>query len=102
MARVLMYCTATCPYCHSADRLLEHKGVRDVERVRVDLEPARRAEMLQRSGRRTVPQIWIGARHVGGCDELYDLDASGELDRLLAAAPQASLTSPDVPTERVP
>ena len=85
MARVLMYCTATCPFCRSADRLLAHKGVRDIERVRVDLEPARRAEMMQRSGRRTVPQIWIGARHVGGCEDLYALDDSGELDRLLTA-----------------
>ena len=85
MARVLMYCTATCPFCRSADRLLAHKGARDIERVRVDLEPARRAEMMQRSGRRTVPQIWIGARHVGGCEDLYALDDSGELDRLLTA-----------------
>jgi len=85
MARVLMYCTATCPFCRSAERLLARKGVHDIERVRVDLEPARRAEMTQRSGRRTVPQIWIGARHVGGCEDLYELDESGELDRLLAA-----------------
>lgn len=85
MARVLMYCTATCPFCRSAERLLVQKGVQDIERVRVDLEPARRAEMMQRSGRRTVPQIWIGARHVGGCEDLYELDESGELDRLLAA-----------------
>ncbi|TAK42581.1 MAG: glutaredoxin 3 [Betaproteobacteria bacterium] len=91
MARVLMYCTATCPYCRAAERLLERKGVQDLERVRVDLDPARRAEMIQRSGRRTVPQIWIGAQHVGGCDELHELEASGELDALLAAHPQASL-----------
>ena len=80
-----MYCTATCPFCHSAERLLAQKGVQDVERVRVDLQPARRAEMMRRSGRRTVPQIWIGGRHVGGCDDLYELDESGELDRLLVA-----------------
>lgn len=85
MARVLMYCTAACPYCQAADRLLERKGVRDVERVRVDLEPARREEMAQRSGRRTVPQIWIGDRHVGGCDDLHDLEQSGQLDPLLKA-----------------
>jgi glutaredoxin 3 len=85
MARVLMYCTGSCPYCHSAERLLEKKGVRDIEKIRVDLEPARRAEMMQRSGRRSVPQIWIGARHVGGCDELYELEADGALDALLAA-----------------
>jgi glutaredoxin 3 len=85
MAQVLMYCTGNCPYCHSAERLLEKKGIRDVEKIRVDLEPARRVEMMQRSGRRTVPQIWIGARHVGGCDELYELEAEGTLDALLAA-----------------
>ena len=80
-----MYCTGGCPYCHSAERLLEKKGVREVEKIRVDLEPARRLEMMQRSGQRTVPQIWIGARHVGGCDELYELEAEGALDALLAA-----------------
>lgn len=86
MARVLIYCTAACPYCQAADRLLERKGVKDIERVRVDLEPARRAEMQQRSGLRSVPQIWIDGRHVGGSDELHDLDDSGELDKLLAKA----------------
>ncbi len=86
MARVLMYCTAACPYCQAADRLLVSKGLRDVERVRVDLEPGRRAEMQQKSGRRTVPQIWIGGRHVGGSDELHELEQSGELDQLLAKA----------------
>lgn len=85
MPKVLMYCTASCPYCQAADRLLSRKGV-EVERVRVDLEPARRPEMEKRSGRRTVPQIWIGGRHVGGCDELHDLEGSGELDQLLAKA----------------
>lgn len=85
MARVLMYCTGSCPFCHSAERLLEKKGVRDIEMIRVDLEPARRAEMVQRSGRHTVPQIWVGARHIGGCDDLYELDADGALDALLAA-----------------
>lgn len=85
MARVLMYCTGSCPYCHQAERLLEKKGVREIEKIRVDLEPARRAEMMQRAGRRTVPQIWIGARHVGGCDDLYELEAAGALDALLAA-----------------
>jgi len=84
---VQMYCTASCPFCHAAERLLAAKGVREVERVRVDLEPGRRAEMQQRSGRRTVPQIWIGALHVGGCDDLYALEESGELDQLLAKAP---------------
>jgi len=82
-----MYLTAACPFCQSAERLLAAKGVSDIERVRVDLEPARRAEMTQKSGRRTVPQIWIGARHIGGCDDLYDLERQGGLDLLLKAQP---------------
>lgn len=81
-----MYCTATCPYCQSAERLLARKGVAEVERVRVDLEPARREEMIRKSGRRTVPQIWIGDRHIGGSDDLHELEHSGELDQLLAKA----------------
>ena len=84
--RVLMYLTASCPYCQAAERLLAKKGVSDIERVRVDLEPARRAEMMQKSGQRTVPQIWIGARHVGGSDELHALERAGELDQLLGAS----------------
>ena len=84
MAQVLMYCTAACPFCQSAERLLEQKGA-SVEKVRVDLEPGRRGEMMQKSGRRTVPQIWIGERHVGGCDDLYALDREGGLDPLLKA-----------------
>ena len=87
MARVLIYATAACPYCQAAERLLDRKGVSDIERVRVDLEPARRAEMQQKSGRHTVPQIWIGGRHIGGSDELHDLDDAGQLDQLLAKAP---------------
>jgi glutaredoxin 3 len=83
LAQVLMYLTAACPYCQAAQRLLDRKGITDVEKVRVDLEPARRAEMVQRSGRTSVPQIWIGGRHVGGCDELYALERDGALDRLL-------------------
>ena len=78
-----MYLTAACPYCQAAQRLLEKKGIRDVERVRVDLEPARREEMTRRSGRYTVPQIWIGDRHVGGCDDLQALDREGALERLI-------------------
>ncbi len=84
--RVLMYLSASCPYCHAAERLLAAKGVRDIEKVRVDLEPARREEMMQKSGRRTVPQIWIRGRHVGGCDELHALEDAGGLDPLLGAA----------------
>ena len=87
MARILIYSTASCPYCQAADRLLARKGMSDIERVRVDLEPARRAEMRQKSGRSTVPQIWIDGRHVGGSDELHELDESGQLDKLLAKAP---------------
>jgi glutaredoxin 3 len=83
LAQVLMYLTAGCPHCQSAQRLLERKGVTGIEKVRVDLEPARRAEMTQRSGHTTVPQIWVGDRHVGGCDELYALERDGALDRLL-------------------
>lgn len=86
MPAVLMYCTAVCPFCVAAERLLQKKGVGDIEKVRVDLDPQRREEMMTRSGgRRTVPQIWIGDRHVGGCDDLHALDRAGELDRLLAA-----------------
>ena len=86
MARILIYSAASCPYCQAADRLFARKGVSDIERVRVDLEPARRAEMRQKSGRSTVPQIWIDDRHVGGSDELHELDDSGQLDKLLAKA----------------
>jgi glutaredoxin 3 len=86
MARVLVYSTASCPYCQAAERLLARKGVSDIERVRVDLEPGRRAEMQQKSGRTTVPQIWIDGRHIGGSDELHGLDESGQLDKLLAKA----------------
>ena len=83
MASVLMYCTAACPFCQSAEQLLLKKGAR-IDKVRVDLEPARRAEMTQKSGgRRTVPQIWIDSRHVGGCDDLYALEREGRLDPLL-------------------
>jgi glutaredoxin 3 len=85
MAKVLMYLTASCPYCQSADRLLQQKGAA-VEKIRVDLEPTRRAEMMQKSGRRTVPQIWIGGRHIGGCDDLYELERAGKLDPLLRAS----------------
>ena len=86
MARVLMYLTASCPFCTSAERLLESKGVTNIEKVRVDLEPGRRAEMMKKSGRYTVPQIWIGARHVGGSDDLHALERAGELDPLLKAS----------------
>jgi len=83
MPRISMYCAAWCPYCIAAERLLTTKGVVDIEKIRVDLEPARRAEMMQRSGRRTVPQIYIGEFHVGGFDELSELDRAGKLDPIL-------------------
>jgi glutaredoxin 3 len=86
MAKVLMYATAACPFCQSAERLLLAKGVQ-IETIRVDLEPERRAEMTRKSGRQTVPQIWIGERHIGGCDDLYALDRKGQLDPLLEANP---------------
>ena len=79
---VTMYATGWCPYCSRARSLLERKGVTWTE-VDVEAEPARRAEMISRSGRRTVPQIWIGETHVGGSDDLHELERRGELDRLL-------------------
>lgn len=85
MARVLMYSTAICPYCVRAEQLLKRKGVTEIEKVRIDLDPARRDEMMARTGRRTVPQIYIGQTHVGGCDDLYALDQAGGLDPLLQA-----------------
>ena len=78
-----MYSTGVCPYCRMAERLLESKGVKDIEKVRVDILPERRKEMMDRTGRRTVPQIYIGATHVGGFDDLAALDEAGGLDRLL-------------------
>ena len=80
-----MYSTGVCPFCNMAERLLRSKGVADIEKIRVDLEPERRHEMMQRTGRRTVPQIYVGERHVGGYDDLAALDRAGGLDPLLAA-----------------
>ena len=85
MSAVKIYTTAMCPYCQMAERLLTSKGVAALEKIRVDLEPARRAEMMERTGRRTVPQIYIGETHVGGYDELAALDRAGKLDELLQA-----------------
>lgn len=82
MSTVIMYCTAVCPYCVMAERLLQGKGA-SVEKIRVDLDHARRAEMMKRTGRRTVPQIYVGATHVGGFDDLSALDRAGKLDALL-------------------
>jgi len=84
MPQVKMYTTAVCPYCQRAEMLLRKKGVTDLEKIRVDLDPQRREEMMRITGRRTVPQIFIGERHVGGFDDLAELDAEGGLDPLLA------------------
>lgn len=78
-----MYSTGVCPYCIMAERLLASKGVENIEKIRVDLQPEQRAEMMQKTGRRTVPQIYIGDTHVGGFDDLSALDRAGKLDTLL-------------------
>lgn len=85
-ARVLMYSTGVCPYCTMAERLLKAKGVDIIEKIRVDLEPEQRLEMMQKTGRRTVPQIYIGDTHVGGFDDLNALDKLGKLTELLQGA----------------
>ena len=86
MAKVVMYCTAVCPYCVRAEQLLIKKGVQEIDKIRIDMDQDRFGEMMQRSGgRRTVPQIFIGDTHVGGFDDLVDLDMDGGLDPLLAS-----------------
>jgi len=80
-----MYSTGVCPYCQMAERLLRAKGISAIDKVRVDLEPERRVEMMEKTGRRTVPQIYIGETHVGGYEELAALDRAGSLDALLRA-----------------
>jgi len=82
---VTMYTTAVCPYCLQAERLLRAKGVAEIAKLRVDLDPGMRRAMMEKTGRRTVPQIYIADFHVGGYDDLVALDHSGDLDRLLAA-----------------
>jgi glutaredoxin 3 len=84
MAKVLMYCTAVCPYCVRAEHLLNRKGVQQIEKIRVDLHPELRVEMMEKTGRRTVPQIYINGEHVGGYDDMAALDQDGKLDGLLA------------------
>jgi glutaredoxin 3 len=86
MQPVKMYTSDFCPYCQHAKRLLQQRGVAEIEEVRVDLKPAERATMMQITGRRTVPQIFIGATHVGGCDDLMALDQRGGLMPLLRGA----------------
>ena len=84
MPTVTMYTTAACPYCIQAERFLKAKGVQEIARIRVDLEPALRRAMMERTGRRTVPQIYIGNHHVGGYDDMVALDHAGRLAPLLA------------------
>lgn len=84
MKPVKMYTTAVCPYCLRAKQLLQSKGVTTIEEIRVDLDSAERDAMMTLTGRRTVPQIFIGDTHVGGCDDLMALNAAGQLDALLA------------------
>lgn len=84
MAKIIMYTTAVCPYCVRAEQLLHSKGVTEIEEIRVDLQPELRMAMMEKTGRRTVPQIYIGERHIGGYDDLAALNHAGELDKLLA------------------
>jgi glutaredoxin 3 len=85
VAKIRMYSTAACPFCLRAEMLLNSKGVTWIEKIRVDLDPRQREEMTNRTGRRTVPQIYIGDTHVGGFEELAALEHAGKLDSLLAA-----------------
>ncbi len=84
MAKVLMYTSAYCPYCTNAERLLKSKGVTEIEKIQIDTAPELKIAMMEKTGRRTVPQIYIGERHVGGFDDLRALDLAGGLDGLLA------------------
>ena len=84
MAKVLMYTSAYCPYCTNAERLLHSKGVTEIEKIQVDTAPELKIAMMEKTGRRTVPQIYIGERHIGGFDDLRALDLAGGLDPLLA------------------
>jgi glutaredoxin 3 len=83
MAKIRMYSTAVCPFCQRAEMLLKSKGVAEIEKIRIDLDPAKRDEMMEKTGRRTVPQIYIDEFHVGGFDDLAALDRAGKLDPLL-------------------
>jgi glutaredoxin 3 len=83
MNAVRMYTTQTCPYCHRAKALLRQRGVQQIDEIQIDLDPAQRARMMQATGRRTVPQIFIGDTHIGGCDDLVELDQRGGLMPLL-------------------
>ena len=83
MMKVIMYSSGFCPYCIRAERMLRDRGVAEIEKIRIDLDPARRAEMMEKTGRRTVPQIYIGDTHVGGYDDLAELDRNDGLIKLL-------------------
>jgi glutaredoxin 3 len=85
MANILMYTTGTCPFCINAERLLRNKGVTEINKIRVDLMPEQRLEMMEKTGRRTVPQIYIDEQHIGGFEELRALDLAGNLDDLLTS-----------------
>jgi glutaredoxin 3 len=85
MQKVTMYCTAVCPYCVAAERLLKAKGVESIDKIRIDKEPQLREEMMSKTGRRTVPQIYIGETHVGGFDDISALDKAGGLMPLLTS-----------------
>ncbi len=84
-AHVTMYSTGVCPYCTMAERLLAAKGIGNIEKIRIDLDPVQRAAMMAKTGRRTVPQIYVGDTHVGGFDDLNALERAGKLDALLQA-----------------
>jgi glutaredoxin 3 len=97
-AKVTLYGSPDCPYCRRAERLLRSKGVSDLERIAVDSDPAARQRMIARSGRTSVPQIFVGGMHVGGYDDLAALERAGSLDDLLsgrAAAPASNLSIQD-------
>lgn len=85
MPHIVMYTSASCPFCMNAERLLLNRGVKQIDKIRVDLEPELRLEMMEKTGRRTVPQIYIDERHIGGFQELRALDLAGKLEHLLAA-----------------
>ncbi len=84
MAKIVMYCTEVCPYCVRAEQLLKRKGITGIEKIRIDLQPELRDVMIERTGRRTVPQIFIDGQHVGGYDDMAALDRAGKLDAMLA------------------
>jgi glutaredoxin 3 len=84
MANIVMYCTEVCPYCVRAEQLLKRKGITEIEKIRIDLQPELRIAMVEKTNRRTVPQIFINEQHIGGYDDLAALDQAGELNALLA------------------